>query len=406
MFGKFNKKNKDVSSQEEKSTKKNNHSNLLEEPTMDGNKSKESSFEKKFESVTTQTKSSSYTDPKKNNLSDSLKDPSAIMASAIGDKSQHLLFEIEQIPDKTIRPIIDFNNNRVFYPILSRIGQASDNRSYLDDLVTDGTLKRQVQEKLIICPDHQDEFSSSVKLYCPRCNSVNVEKLNLYEHRRCGFITENTSFDFSDTKNSECPSCGKKIIDFKKEIRIPAMWQQCIDCTEKFDNAIIKMFCRKHEHDFDINSGHFVTTYSYQLRDHDAPITSDDEKIRDEVISLLNDFNFSAEFKALVKGKSGNHHKIPIYAANNSNGESLVVFMNYDSEISRSKINSILIPILDIGPKHTLLISSLEAKEDVTPLAKQYGIQIISDSDSSKIIEKVDEFISKNYPKIGETNEQ
>ena len=176
------------------------------------------------------------------------------------------------------------------------------------------------------------------------------------------------------------------------------MWHQCIDCKEKFDNAIIKMFCRKHEHDFDINSGRFVTTYSSPLGDHDAPITTDDEKIRDDLITLLNNLNFSAEFTVLVKGKSGNHHKIPISATNNSNGESIAIFLDYDAVISESKINSILIPILDIDPKHTMLIWSLEAKEDVKPLAKQYGIQIISDSKRSKIIEQVDEFISKNYP--------
>ena len=406
MFSKFNKKIKDISSPQEKSIKKNNTSNILEEPSKDGNKSKESSLEKRFESDTTQTKSPPDTlhdtNPKTSNSLGSLNDPSAIMNSAIGDKSQHLLFEIEQIPDKTIKPVIDFNNNSVSYPILSKIGQSSDNTLFLDDLVTDGTLKRQVHEKLIICPDHPDKFSSSVKLYCPGCNSVNVEKLNLYEHKKCGFITENLVHDFSNPNNSECPSCGKKIIDFKKEIRIPAMWHQCIDCKEKFDNAIIKMFCRKHEHDFDINSGRFVTTYSYQLRDHDAPITTDDEKMRDDLITLLNNLNFSAKFTVLVKGKSGNHHKIPIYATNNSNGESIAVFMDYDTEISQSKINSILIPILDIDPKHTMLISSLEAKEDVKPLAKQYGIQIISDSKRSKIIEQVDEFISKNYPKPGE----
>jgi len=235
------------------------------------------------------------------------------MSSVKGDKSQLLLLEIEKLPDKTIKPVVDFNENCLFYPILAKVGESPDNVSYFDDLVNDGVLTKQVFEKLIICPIHPNAFSSSVRLYCPKCNSLNVDKLNLYEHKRCGYITESSAYDFSNPENSICPSCKRKIIDFKKEIRVPAMWHQCQDCSEKFDNAIIKLYCRQFEHDFDTNSGLFVTAYSYRLKDYDAPITSDDDKMHEDLEKLLKEFNFSTEFNSSVKGKSGNSHKVPIY---------------------------------------------------------------------------------------------
>jgi len=325
------------------------------------------------------------------------------MSSVKGDKSQLLLLEIEKIPDKTIKPVVDFNENCLFYPILAKIGEPPDNVSYFDDLVSEGVLDKQVFEKLIICPLHPEAFSSSVRLYCPKCNSLNVEKLNLYEHKRCGYITESSAYDFSNPENSTCPSCNKKITDFKKEIRIPAMWHQCIDCSEKFDNAIIKLYCRQHEHDFETNTGLFVTTYSYRLMDYDAPITSDDDKMHEDLEKLLKEFNFSTEFKASVKGKSGNSHKVPIYAKNNSSGETMAIFINRQSEkLVPADINSILISILDISPKTTLLLTTSEVEKEVMPLAKQYGIEIISGSDLSKIIQLVEEFVSTNYSRFGE----
>ncbi len=324
-------------------------------------------------------------------------------SSLKGDKSQLLLLEIEKLPDKTIKPVVDFNDNCLFYPILSTIGEPPDDVSYLDELVDDGTLTKQVFEKLIICPTHPDAFSSTVRLYCPKCNSLNVDKLNLFEHKRCGYIAENTECDFSDPKNSVCPSCKRKIVDFNKEIRIPAMWHQCIDCNEKFDNAIIKLFCRQYGHDFDTNSGQFVTTYSYRLKDFDAPLTSDDDKMHEDLVKLLKDFNFSTEFKATVKGKSGNSHKVPIYAKNNVNSDTITIFINRQSEkVSVSDINSILIPILDIGPKSILFLTTSDVEDDVKPIAKQYDIQIISDPDLSKIIQFVDEFVSEKYSRFGE----
>ena len=427
MFGKFGKKKSDEKPVDAKGKQKNDLFTLLESspeksinsedfPTKNSddssskieNTSKTNSVKPETTSKTNDIKSEtlakdtikSRSEHKKTETQKSYVIPES---SVIGDKSQLLLLEIEKLPDKTIKPVVDFNENCLFYPILSKIGQSPDDIEFLDDLANNGTLNKEVFEKLIICPLHPDAFSSSVRLYCPKCNSLNVNKLNLYEHKRCGYITESSEYDFSDPKNSVCPSCNKKIEDFRKEIRVPAMWHQCVDCSEKFDNAIVKLYCRQHEHDFDTNSGQFVTTYSYKLKDYESPITSDDDKMHDDLEKLLNEFNFSVEFKATVKGKSGNSHKIPIFAQNKANGDAIAIFIIRNEEkISQADINSILVPVLDVGAKSVLLLSTSPVEEDVKPIAKQYGIDIISDPDLSKIIQYVDEFVSDDYSRNGE----
>jgi len=55
------------------------------------------------------------------------------MSSVKGDKSQLLLLEIEKIPDKTIKPVVDFNENCLFYPILATVGESPDNVSYFSE---------------------------------------------------------------------------------------------------------------------------------------------------------------------------------------------------------------------------------------------------------------------------------
>jgi len=442
MFGKFGKKKLDESKPETKTKQKNDLFTLLESSPENSIESKDLAIEKTSSSATSKPETTSKKDstksetisktdtPKKETTSknDSPKSetiakndplPSSddfkiiespksqkqydIPESSIkGDKSQLLLLEIEKLHDKTIKPVVDFNENCLFYPILAKIGQSPDNIAFLDDLAAEGTLNKEVFEKLIICPLHPDAFSSSVRLYCPKCSSLNVDKLNLFEHKRCGYITESKEYDFSDPKNSTCPSCKKKIEDFRKEIRIPAMWHQCVDCNEKFDNAIVKLYCRQHEHDFDTNAGQFVTTYSYKLKDYEAPITTDDDKMHEDLTKLLNEFNFSVQFKASVKGKSGNSHKIPIYAKNKLSGEAIAIFIHRQAEsLSIIDINSILIPILDVGPKTTLMLTPLPVNEDVMPVAKQYGIEVIS-ADLSKIIQHVDEFVSERFSRNGE----
>jgi len=333
-------------------------------------------------------------------IEESILTPESDLPKASTSKSVRLIQEVQKLEDRTIKPFVDYNEGRLFYPILSKIGEVQDNIEYLDGLVTDGILEQKIYEKLIVCPIHPDTFSSSIRLYCPSCHSMNVEKLNLFEHKKCGYITESTNFDFSDHDDSNCPSCKKPIKNFEKEIRIPAMWYQCNDCSEKFDNAMIKLHCRKYEHDFDTNSGQFVTTFSYKLKNSEISINSDTSQIKDELLKLLQGYNFTAKLNVSIKGKSGNVHEIPIYGKSKTTNESILIFIkNKPTGVDQSDMNTILVPKLDINPTNTLLVTVSGINDGVESLAKHYNINLISEPDFSQIISCVEEFVSKWYSK-------
>jgi hypothetical protein len=178
------------------------------------------------------------------------------------------------------------------------------------------------------------------------------------------------------------------------------MWYQCNDCSEKFDNAVIKIHCRKHEHDFDINSGQFITTFSYKLKNSQSSINSDVSQIKDELLTLLEGFNFTAKLNVSIKGKSNNVHEIPIYGKSKTTNESILIFIkNHSDGIDQSDVNSILVPKLDINPTNTLLVTVSDVNESVSNLVKHYNIHLISEPDFSQIISRVEEFVSKCYSK-------
>ena len=318
------------------------------------------------------------------------------------NKSVRLIREVQKLKDRTIIPFIDYNEGQLLYPILSKIDESPDNLSYLDGLVSDDILEKEIYEKLIVCPIHSDTFSSSVRLYCPKCHSMDVEKLNLFEHKKCGFITESSNFDFTEHENPHCPSCKKPIMNFEKEIRVPAMWYQCNDCSEKFDDAVVKLHCRKYEHDFDTNSGQFVSTFRYKLKNSEISLNSDTSEIKDELQKLLAGFNFDSHLNYSIQGKSKNIHEIPIYGKSKVSDESILIFIKNQSHgIDQTDMNSILVPKLDIEPTHTLLITVSAINVGVEQLAKHYGIHIICEPDLSQIISRVEEFVSDWYSKNG-----
>lgn len=318
------------------------------------------------------------------------------------NKSMRLIQEVQKLKDRTIIPFIDYNEGQLLYPILSEIDESQDNLSYLDGLVSDGILEKEIYEKLIVCPIHSDTFSSSVRLYCPKCHSMDVEKLNLFEHKKCGYITESSNFDFTDNENSQCPSCKKSIANFEKEIRVPAMWYQCNDCSEKFDDAVVKLHCRKYEHDFDTNSGQFVSTFRYKLKNSEFSVNSDTSEIKDELLKLLIGFNFDTHLNYSIQGKSNNTHEIPIYGKSKTSDDSILIYIKNQSRgIDQTDMNSILVPKLDIDPTHTLLITVSTITDGVEQLAKHYGIDIICEPDLSQIISRVEEFVSEWHSKNG-----
>ena len=163
MFGKFIKKKLETVETEVKSKQKNDLFTLLEQTpekslistqAMIDNTSKTTTPETTSKTTKPETTSKDTTKVEADaKTDDTLKTQEKFvrpMSSVKGDKSQLLLLEIEKIPDKTIKPVVDFNENCLFYPILAKIGESPENVSYFDELVNEGVLTKQVFEKLII----------------------------------------------------------------------------------------------------------------------------------------------------------------------------------------------------------------------------------------------------------------
>ena len=57
-------------------------------------------------------------------------------------KSVKLIQEVQKLEDRAIKPFVDYNEGKLFYPILSKVGEVQDNMAYLDALVSDGILEK------------------------------------------------------------------------------------------------------------------------------------------------------------------------------------------------------------------------------------------------------------------------
>lgn len=295
---------------------------------------------------------------------------------------------------KKIVPYVDFNKGQITYPILEQIGESSENISYLDDLVEKNLLEKEIQERLVVCPIHKNSFSTTVRLSCPKCASFEIEKLNLFEHIKCGFISENRSFVGIKDSLTHCPSCKKEIKNFEKEIRIPALWYQCDRCNEKFDNIALKLYCRSHDHDFDITSAQFVSLYDYRLKESSLSLDLESIKIQDFLQKIPRFGNYVIMSNSQIKGKTGNLHQIPLSI--NYDEKLVLVFFKHDTKkLLASDYNSIIISVLDINPFETILITKSECDEKIKLFSKTYGISTIQCVDDNAILDFIKSYLQK-----------
>jgi len=321
------------------------------------------------------------------------------------DKIYALIKKINSSKEKMVAPKIDISSGTITYPLLNEINESEDNIEFLEKLSASSAdvLEKTVYEKFLVCPQHPESLSVNVRLYCPHCKSMNIEKLHLFEHIKCGHITEKQSFENSDEKNSlKCPSCNKIISDFKKELHVPAMWYLCNHCKEKFDDVLVKLHCRNYNHDFETNQSHMINIPGFKIKSDEDEISIDVSAISNRLTELLQRHGFSVEENYSIKGKSGHYHHIDLFGKT-KNGKTIFIFIKKsNNEIDNSEINSKIIQVLDTSPTIAILVGFASISEKAKAIATSYNVSIVSDHDTNQIISSTDDVLNEQLSNLEE----
>ncbi|HEX9845415.1 MAG TPA: hypothetical protein VGA92_03010 [Candidatus Nitrosotenuis sp.] len=314
-------------------------------------------------------------------------------------KISKLLDKIKQNFNGVLIPQIDHNKGAVHYPALGEIGELTTNPVFLEKLSHRklGFLEKFVYNQFLICPDHRASFLLNVRLCCPKCNSIDVHKLHLFEHKICGCIMEKPKFvDAQEADKLKCPSCNRVIKNPQKELRSPAMWYFCNDCKEKFDEVLINFHCKEFDHDFTINDAQTVTVCGYALTDGSEHSPLDYQELKSEISRVLSKLGFSVDENYTIKGKSGHDHKIDIYGSNNKNQTAFILV----NDSNDSEIDSKIIQILDTSPKIALIIGAASVNEKTKAIASKYNVSIISSQNMSEIVSEAEKILTYRLQKL------
>lgn len=309
------------------------------------------------------------------------------------EKILKFLDKVKENYNGTVLPEIRYVEGRYLYLALKEVEEAVTNVDFLEKLTHPklDLLEKFVYNRFLVCPEHQSSFLVNVRLFCPKCNSISVEKLHLLEHKICGYLAEKSKFSDLEPDKLKCPSCNKSIKTPQKELRIPATWYLCGDCKEKFDDATISFYCKEYDHDFNVSEAKTITVHGYLLTNSGTKPPFDYSKLKSEITTLLSKFGFSAEENYTVKGRSGHDHTVDVYGINDKNQSVFILINNSDQNNS---IDSRIIQILDTSPKIAILIGYASITEKTKSIASKYNVSIILSQNISEILSEAEKAIS------------
>jgi hypothetical protein len=265
----------------------------------------------------------------------------------------------------------------------------------LERLASSHVLEKGISERLLACPQHPQHLSTSLRLYCPDCLSNDIVKLHLVEHVQCGHIFEGKE-SAEDIKPRSCPSCNGIIKNPEKEMKKHGRWYECNKCQSRFDSCLSKLYCRKFDHDFDINQAIVLTIPSYQLKRHSSALPAYLLSLRSHIKSILTNKGFVTEESFNIKGKSGTNHKTDFYSYDKNGRTMMVDIACAYSTVSDSQVNSMIVKVLDIHPNVAIFIGVPSISETAIRLASSHGIIIITGENFTKITDAMNHVLQMN----------
>ena len=289
--------------------------------------------------------------------------------------------------------------NQISYPLLEKIGENPNDVSFLDKISAgnSGILKKEISERLLVCPKHPTYFSNIVRLSCPHCSSLDVEKLNLIEHKICGYIDKMSAFGVKYLeKIDKCPRCNRQIANYDKEIRIPGGWNICNSCTKKFDNPVIKLHCIKENHDFLLDEAQSMGVATYKIND-ESHGGLDKFVLLSPLRRIMESLGFRVDELSQVQGKSGMMHEVSMSASNEKNQTIIVFIKNAKELVDDAEVNSILVNVFDIAPTKTIFIGIPNVSERAKKLGDINNIAVITGNDVREITSSVENTLTREF---------
>jgi transcription elongation factor Elf1 len=296
---------------------------------------------------------------------------------------------------KKLNPVYDHKYG-YRYPIVEAIaGDPSSTDELLQSLFEAGILKKELYDKIILCPSC-DKANVSMHYCCPHCKSFDARKSALIEHIQCGYIDTEERFRKDD--KLVCPRCRKELTKPDVDHHKAGVWCTCNECGKSFDVPVPAHFCRDCRRNFSFEEALYKDVYSYSL----TAEAMKEATLGGILITPIRDFlesrGFKVESPGFLKGKSGASHMFDITASPTGVKQNLTVIdlaTSTDEVPSEQPVIAMFAKVYDVSPEKACLVAIPRMSENGKKLAALYNIQLVEAKDPEEVIEAFEKICMK-----------
>ncbi|RLE82260.1 MAG: hypothetical protein DRJ52_02515 [Thermoprotei archaeon] len=218
---------------------------------------------------------------------------------------RYLVYSLLTKDIKVLKPVVEVEG--IYYPDIGNYFEVVD---LLEELASEGYLKRGKFTRIILCPNCNSHLALS-KYLCPNCGSFDVERIKLVMHVPCGHI------DVLSTFKEKCPTCGEVIRS--EDLELLGEIMECNSCKARFDEPAVKHYCLNCGIEFTHREAIYERIYEYEIVEQKFK-ELEESIVLNIVRSFFEERGFSVKEEAIAKGASGLNHVFSFLAIRENKG--------------------------------------------------------------------------------------
>jgi len=270
---------------------------------------------------------------------------------------------------------------------IAKVGPA-ETRSLLERMKDADILRRSFYERLILCPECKSPAEIFVRHKCPKCGSLEMERISICEHSTCGSVWELRTL----LEQTSCPKCHVSADSDMQAFRVIGITWLCKNCGVKFDRLEEAFFCRSCSRENRLADVELLDVYSYSLN-HDVKEEVQNALLLPILKRTFEESGLQVEMPGSLMGSSGVPQDFTIVAKKN-NKCAAVDLIQAPEIVDVSAVLASCAKLSDVKTEIGLLLVIPSISDRARAFATAYRLNVIEGKDIGEIAIKLRDFLN------------
>lgn len=309
----------------------------------------------------------------------------------LGDQAIQMILSglIEGSVEK-IEPIFD-SERMPRYLIVENIAKAglAEAKALLERMKDAGILTKVFYEREVLCPDCKSPAGIFIHHKCPKCSTLEIDRIDIWEHSKCGSVWETKTLPEETT----CPKCHAKTTSDAAAFHVIGISWLCRKCSTKFDRPDQTFFCRGCNRESRVGEVRMLDVYSYSFNP-DVKKEVQDALLLPILKKTLEESGFRVEMPGSLVGDSGIPQDFTIVARKDD--ECLVAdLVQSDEAVDVTSVLTLSAKLSDVKTKAGMLLTIPSISDRAKAFAISRGLVVIEGKEIKEVAAKLQNFLAK-----------